>query len=105
MRISFSPAGHILGAATVALRAPGTSIAFSGDVGRPDDPVTRPPAPLGASDYIVVEFTYGDRLHDRTDPHEGLGNVIAKSQRAAGSSSFHPSRSDGRRRSCGAFIA
>lgn len=78
MRISFSPAGHILGAATVALRAPGTSIAFSGDVGRPDDPVTRPPAPLDAADYIVIESTYGDRMHDRTDPHEGLGKVIAK---------------------------
>lgn len=59
----FSRAGHIVGSASLALELPGTSIAFSGDVGRPADLIMRPPSPLAAADYLVVESTYGDRRH------------------------------------------
>lgn len=74
----FAPAGHILGAATVTVRAPALTVAFSGDLGRHDDPLMRPPEAIAGADYMIVESTYGDRLHDRSDPHEGLGKVIAK---------------------------
>ena len=56
-------AGHILGASSVRVACEGTSILFSGDLGRSDDLVMRPPEPPPAADYVVVESTYGDRLH------------------------------------------
>ena len=62
------PAGHILGAASVVLCVEGKVIAFSGDLGRPDDPIMRAPMPLAHADYLVVESTYGDRLHDKPIP-------------------------------------
>ena len=47
------PAGHILGAASVVLCMEGKVIAFSGDVGRPNDPIMRAPMPLAHADYLV----------------------------------------------------
>lgn len=76
--VTFVPAGHILGAASVTIRAPGTSIAFSGDLGRQHDALMRPPEAIPGADYMVVESTYGDRLHDRNDPLDGLAQIITK---------------------------
>jgi len=56
---TFRKQGHILGAASVSLVHRGRRITFSGDVGRSNDPVMRPPAELPASDWVVVESTYG----------------------------------------------
>jgi metallo-beta-lactamase family protein len=60
-------AGHILGAANIAVELthprPRT-IVFSGDLGRPRHPLLHPPDPPAAADVIVVESTYGDRHHD-----------------------------------------
>ncbi len=57
-------AGHILGAANVRVEAEdGTSIAFSGDIGRMNDPIMLEPEPFLPADYFVVESTYGDRAH------------------------------------------
>lgn len=78
------PAGHILGAASVVLCVEGKVIAFSGDLGRPDDPIMRAPMPLARADYLVVESTYGDRLHDRTDPATELAEVFASTFRRGG---------------------
>lgn len=69
-------AGHIIGAAMVTLTDDSCSITFSGDLGRSDDPIMVAPAPLPPSDYLVVESTYGNRLHGRTDPLIGLGDAI-----------------------------
>lgn len=71
-------AGHLLGAASVRVSAAGTSILFSGDVGRPNDPLMRAPAPPAASDYLVVESTYGDRIHADLDPQAQLGDAIRR---------------------------
>lgn len=76
--VTFAPAGHILGAATVTVRTSAVSIAFSGDLGRLNDPLMRPPEAIPGADYMVVESTYGDRLHDTSNPHEGLGHIISK---------------------------
>ena len=46
----------------------GASLLFSGDLGRPHDPVLKPPARMPGADYLVVESTYGDRLHERNRP-------------------------------------
>jgi metallo-beta-lactamase family protein len=75
----FSPAGHILGAASVRLSdGDGEgSVLVSGDLGRNDDLVMLPPAPP-PSDHIVVESTYGDRQHPDEDPAEILAEVITR---------------------------
>lgn len=72
------PAGHILGAASVVLCCGHTVIAFSGDLGRPDDPLMRAPAPPAHADYLVVESTYGDRLHEALDPEDELAAMFAR---------------------------
>ncbi len=73
--------GHILGAAAVELRvkvAGGDHITvyFSGDVGRYDVPILREPEPYPGSNYLVVESTYGNRLHDPGDARDQLADVI-----------------------------
>ena len=71
-------AGHILGASTVELSDGLTRIVFSGDLGRPGDPLLHSPEPVQGADYLVVESTYGDRLHPAGDPREALGEVIRR---------------------------
>jgi metallo-beta-lactamase family protein len=61
---SFTRAGHIVGSACVSIAIDDVSIAFSGDVGRPHDPIMSPPEPLPTGGYLVVESTYGDRRHE-----------------------------------------
>jgi metallo-beta-lactamase family protein len=74
----FTPAGHILGAASLTLEAGGRVLAFSGDLGRPNDAVMPAPEPLGtAVDMLVLESTYGDREHDPSDGSRELGEAIA----------------------------
>jgi metallo-beta-lactamase family protein len=75
---TYRRAGHILGASTITLDWKGVTIAFSGDLGRYDDPMLVDPEPISRADYIVVESTYGDRLHERTDPTETLGEVVER---------------------------
>jgi len=81
MQLSLRPAGHIIGAASAEIQAGGLTIVFSGDVGRDDDPIMRPPTPLGKADYLVIESTYGDRLHQPEDNEAILAEII---QRTAG---------------------
>jgi metallo-beta-lactamase family protein len=72
----FRRAGHIVGAARLELDADGRRVVFSGDIGRPVDPLFLPPEPLETADAIVVESTYGDRRHDSADPCEALAAAI-----------------------------
>jgi metallo-beta-lactamase family protein len=75
---TFRRAGHILGAATIEIDCDGLKIAFSGDLGRYDDPIMVDPEVVPAADYVVVESTYGDRIHERRDPTEALGEVVER---------------------------
>jgi len=70
------PAGHILGAASIEVSDGDQSILFSGDLGRDDDLLMFPPSPPESPDYVVIESTYGDRLHGDADPIETLANVL-----------------------------
>jgi metallo-beta-lactamase family protein len=70
-------AGHILGAASVELAWDGSHIVFSGDIGRYDDAVMGDPEPFEQADYLLVESTYGDRLHETTSPQDALVEIIA----------------------------
>ena len=70
------PAGHLLGSAMVWLDAGSRRLLFSGDIGRPNDLLMRPPATPPPADILVVESTYGNRRHDTRDPIAQLGEVI-----------------------------
>jgi metallo-beta-lactamase family protein len=73
------PSGHILGASMVLLEHPssGKSVLFSGDLGRAGRPLMPDPAPPPKADLVVVESTYGDRLHDDSvDVATQLAKVI-----------------------------
>jgi len=70
-------AGHILGASFIRITgAGGTSILFSGDIGRLNDPVMKKPAKIQDADYLVVESTYGNRLHDKNDPADDIARIV-----------------------------
>jgi metallo-beta-lactamase family protein len=75
---SFTRAGHIIGSACVAITIDGVSITFSGDVGRPHDPIMSPPEPAPAGDYLVIESTYGDRAHAEEDLLAALARTIGE---------------------------
>lgn len=84
LRIRFSPAGHILGAASVAVRSPQGTVVFSGDLGRSDDLLMYPPVPPPEADWIVVESTYGDRLHPATDPIQEIAGILRRTLQRGG---------------------
>lgn len=77
VHVTFRRAGHILGSANVQLSIEnGPTVAFSGDVGRWNRPMIRDPEPIPHADYLLVESTYGNRLHPVTDARERLAEVI-----------------------------
>ena len=69
---SYTDAGHIIGSAAVHLRitenGKQTRITFSGDVGRYRDIILKSPAPFEQADYILIESTYGNTLHEEFHP-------------------------------------
>jgi metallo-beta-lactamase family protein len=78
LALTFRRAGHILGAASVHLEGDGSSLLFSGDLGRPGDPFFDPPEPPPAVRSMVVESTYGDRSHDPSDPGRQLEDAVRR---------------------------
>ncbi len=84
LSVRLQPAGHILGAASVALSSGGSTVLFSGDLGRPDDPVMRAPTPIGQADHVIVESTYGDRLHQADDIEGALAAVVSRTAARGG---------------------
>ncbi len=82
--ISLIPAGHILGATFVQFKHYDTTVLFSGDLGRPDDIIMLPPAVVQAADYVVVESTYGNRLHKKIDPLDELDDIINRAVKRGG---------------------
>ncbi|MGC2462342.1 MAG: MBL fold metallo-hydrolase [Steroidobacteraceae bacterium] len=80
----FSPAGHLLGAASVLLETRAGRVLFSGDLGRPDDLIMRPPASAPGADWVLIESTYGDRRHPRFDPYAELAAVINRTVQRKG---------------------
>src|SRR5829696_5521324 len=75
-RVRLRRAGHLLGAGSVECTWQGTKLVFSGDLGRYDDPMLPDPSVMQEADYLVVESTYGNRRHDRTDPQAALAEII-----------------------------
>jgi metallo-beta-lactamase family protein len=66
-KVTFSHAGHILGAASILLEVAGRRILFSGDLGRPDDLIMKAPDLPPEADTVLIESTYGNRTHPQED--------------------------------------
>jgi metallo-beta-lactamase family protein len=85
---SFSPApgvtarfinsGHILGAGLIEVSIDGRTLVFSGDLGRYGVPIMRDPDPVAAADVLLVESTYGNRLHPPDDHHDMLAAAVKR---------------------------
>ena len=78
VKLRMVPAGHILGAAIVQLFDDEHHLVFSGDLGRPNDPIALPPASVRRADTLVVESTYGDRRHAPDDPAIALRTIVER---------------------------
>ncbi len=80
LRIKFKDAGHILGSAFIDIKTGNgentQKILFSGDLGRPARPILRDPVQVFNVDYLVLESTYGNRLHEDNSPNEEFARTI-----------------------------
>lgn len=72
----FRDAGHILGSASVELLDAGKHIVFSGDLGNSPEPLMKPTETIARADVVVMESTYGDRLHPKEDSKQLLQHEI-----------------------------
>ena len=88
--IEFFDAGHILGSALVRMRLKAADgqeivIGFTGDLGRKDKPIIRDPESLEDIDYLVMESTYGNKLHENTaDALDRLAAIVSRTAEAGG---------------------
>lgn len=94
---TFYDAGHVLGSSMIKVRIPlngqsrtvsgeqSRTILFSGDVGRPHRPIVRDPSCIDHADYVLIESTYGDRLHQHVeDTKKTIAEVINSAKKAGG---------------------
>ncbi len=84
VHVRLRPAGHILGASSVEMAIDDTVVLFSGDLGRPDDAIMRAPVAINRADYLVVESTYGNRIHESRDNECILGDAIKRTAARGG---------------------
>lgn len=80
----FKPCGHIIGACSVKITCFGKIIVFSGDIGRNHSAVLAPPDFFFQADFLVMESTYGDRLHENKDLSDQLEYWINKTLKDRG---------------------
>jgi metallo-beta-lactamase family protein len=97
--VRFRDAGHILGSALLEViiteEGKTTKLVFSGDLGQPNQPIIKDPTFIDEADYIIVESTYGNRLHEEYDKEEHLAAIINASV-ARGGNIIIPSFAVGR---------
>lgn len=100
IELRLADAGHILGAAIIEIRAEAAGqrkkLVFSGDLGPKGAPILRDPTPIEDADLVMMESTYGDRLHrNRSDTLLELGEIF-KQVRANGGNVLIPAFAVGR---------
>jgi metallo-beta-lactamase family protein len=76
VEVEFINAGHLLGSAYARVRIGDKTILFGGDLGRYGRPVLPDPTPVSEADILLLESTYGDRLHERDDDGERLARIV-----------------------------
>jgi len=85
LEVTFLDAGHILGSAMVVLEAEGRRLGFTGDLGRPGSAIIRDPQVMPAVDVLLVESTYGDRLHlPRAEAEAHLAAIVTETVKRGG---------------------
>lgn len=81
----FHDAGHILGSALIDIEIEGKRILFTGDLGRAKMPIVRDPVLVSEADYLIMEATYGNRVHGSYDDVESrLADLITRVYRRGG---------------------
>ncbi len=80
----FINAGHLLGSAYARITTGGQTIVFGGDLGRYGRPVLPDPSIVTEADYLLVESTYGDRVHEQDDSGAHLAAVISETAQRGG---------------------
>jgi metallo-beta-lactamase family protein len=86
---TYRAAGHILGAAMIEVRLRGNGggekvVLFSGDLGRPAQPIVPDPEQLTPCDHLLLESTYGNRDHETVDPRTRLAAIVNETVRRGG---------------------
>ena len=86
---TFYNAGHVLGSSIIRVKVHREGqeriILFSGDIGRPDRPIVCDPTVFDYADYVLIESTYGDRVHqDTEDIKKLIGQLINSTKKARG---------------------
>jgi metallo-beta-lactamase family protein len=82
--VRYLHAGHILGAAIIELTIAGKKIVFSGDLGRSNSATMLDPAVVREADYVVVESTYGNRLHEKQDAEGLIADIVNRTAKRGG---------------------
>ena len=78
------PNGHILGSVFAEFDLDGVRLVFSGDLGRKKPILLKPSERLNRADYLVLESTYGDRLHDGKNPEKELEAILTRTIKRGG---------------------
>ncbi len=89
METTFYDAGHVLGSSIIRVKVRQNGqeriILFSGDIGRPDRPIVCDPTVFDYADYVLIESTYGNRIHEEVaDVEKTMGEVINAAVKAGG---------------------
>ena len=84
VEVRFRDAGHILGSAFIEMwiseKGKKTKLVFSGDIGTQEQAIIKDPEPLDEADYLLIESTYGDRLHkSKEDTYEEFKRILLES--------------------------
>jgi metallo-beta-lactamase family protein len=82
--VEFINAGHLLGSSYARVRVGDKVLMFGGDLGRYGRPVLPDPSPVAEADYLLVESTYGDRVHEPDDNGERLARIISEAAQRGG---------------------
>jgi len=82
--VEFIPAGHILGAASIVVDDDGVRTLFSGDLGQSNDELMKPPECVDHADYVLIESTYGNRVHTPVPAAQHLADVVNRTSERGG---------------------
>jgi metallo-beta-lactamase family protein len=92
---TFCDAGHVLGSSIIRVKVSKDGqdriVIFSGDIGRPDRPIVHDPSIVEKADYVLVESTYGDRVHQGPEDTKKMIAEVINSTRQAGGNIIVPS--------------
>jgi metallo-beta-lactamase family protein len=84
LEVDFINAGHLLGSAYARLRTGGRTYLFGGDLGRYGRPVLPDPTPVAEADVLLVESTYGNRLHEADDDGAQIATIVNEAVQRGG---------------------